>query len=60
MRCCDCKFHQGRHLWNRCDLTEAECYYEFFSAPCDIIDDDYIFITDCPEMGFEKGKSVES
>ena len=58
MRCCDCKFHQSRHMWNRCDLMEEEYFPEHFSTPCYLINDDYIFIKDIPELGFEKGTSA--
>lgn len=47
-------------MWNRCDLTESEYYYEANKDnPCTIIDDNYIFITDCPELGFIKGEKAE-
>lgn len=58
MRCCDCKFHHSGYLWNRCDLTDSEYYYEFYDKPCDLIDDDYYIICDCPELGLEKGKKA--
>lgn len=58
MKCSNCKFYHGGFNWNRCDITEGECFYEFIAEPCSIINDDYVFIIDCPEMGFEKGKSA--
>jgi hypothetical protein len=39
-------------------LTESEYYHEYYDKPCPCIDDNYIFIKDCEEMGFVKGKSA--
>lgn len=55
MRCCDCVFHQSGYLWNRCCLTGDEYYQVFYDEPCDFIDDNYIVISNCPEMGLNKG-----
>jgi hypothetical protein len=59
MRCCDCEFNQRSYLWNKCALTGAECYYEFYEKPCDVIDNNYNFIIDCEAIGAEKGKSAK-
>ena len=58
MFCRDCEFHQSGYMWNRCDLTESEYYHKYYDKPCPCIDDNYIFIKDCEEMGFVKGKSA--
>lgn len=58
MRCGECKFNRRSAYWNRCDLTEAEYYNEYYDEPCPAIDDDYIFKEDCEGMGFVKGESA--
>ena len=58
MRCGNCQFNHRSCYWNRCDLTESEYYHEYYDEPCPYIDDNYIFIKDCEEMGFVKGKSA--
>lgn len=58
MKCRNCKFYQGGYMWNRCVLTESECFRECIKEPCNIIDDDYIFITDCEPLGFIKGEKA--
>ena len=58
MKCCDCKFHKSGYLCNSCSLTDSEYYHEFYDNPCAFIDDNYIFIRDCPEMGFVKGEKA--
>lgn len=56
MRCCDCEFHQSGYMWNRCALTDSECYRE--PELCDLIDDNYIVLQDCEPLGLVKGESV--
>ena len=58
MKCRDCKFHQSSYMWNRCALTESECYRGFNETPCPDIDDNYIFLEDCEPLGFVKGESA--
>lgn len=58
MKCNKCKFYHGGYMWNRCDLTDSEYFRECISEPCGIIDDNYIFITDCEPLGFVKGKGA--
>lgn len=58
MFCRDCKFHHSGYMYNSCGLTNAEYYLECIKEPCSIIDDNYIFIQDCPPLGFVKGGSA--
>lgn len=58
MKCCNCRFHHSSYLWNRCDLTESECYHEYSKEPCPLVDDNYIFINNCEPLGFIKGESA--
>ena len=58
MFCRNCKFHHGGFMWNRCDLTDSECYREYIDRPCDIVDDSYKFREDCEFLGFVKGASA--
>ena len=58
MICAKCKFNHRTLMWNKCDLTGAECYHEYYEEPCPIIDDNYVFIEDCESMGFTKGQSA--
>lgn len=58
MKCRNCRFHHSGYLWNRCDLTESECYHEYSNEPCPLVDDNYIFIKNCEPLGFVKGGSA--
>lgn len=58
MKCHKCKFHESGYLWNCCHLTGDEYYYEYYENPCPLVNDDYIVITDCPELGLIKGLEV--
>ena len=55
MKCRDCSFHESGYMWNRCSLIEAEYYYEYNDKPCPFIDDNYIVIENCLELGLKIG-----
>lgn len=60
MICFFCKFNHGNNMWNRCDLTGSEYYWECtYDNPCKVIGDDYRFLKDFPELGFLKGEKAE-
>lgn len=58
MFCNCCHFHHSGCVWNRCDLTDSECYREFNLEPCPYINSAYIFKEDCAPLGFVKGESA--
>ena len=58
MKCFECNFHKSGYMWNGCQLTGDEYYHEFYNEPCPFIDDNYIVIADCPELGLKKGEQV--
>lgn len=38
MRCEKCPQYRIEPLWNRCEITDAECFYTL--DDCDLVDDD--------------------
>ena len=58
MYCSECKFYHSSPLWNKCDLTNQECFYWYSIMPCPFIDDNYIFKEDLKELNFIKGESA--
>jgi hypothetical protein len=38
MKCYKCPFYRSSSIWNRCDLTESECFRE--PENCSLVNDD--------------------
>jgi hypothetical protein len=61
MYCNECKFYDSSPLWNRCDLTDQECFYCYYDlVPCPFINDNYIFKENFKELDFIKGESANA
>lgn len=57
MKCHKCKFYHFSFPSNACDLG-GENFHEYNAESCPFIDDDYLFIENCPELGYIKGESA--
>ena len=57
MKCHKCKFYHFSFPSNACDLG-GENFHEYNAEDCPFVNNDYLFVKNCPELGYIKGESA--